>query len=116
MLAGLPRSKAEFMARAVRDLLSDSITTLPDLVANGSDAALHFFFANLNSLRKDLAPALTQAYDGWVEHCRRDAIEALLPASERHWDGLAAQMLEVFRDDPDQLGHKLPQLAEANRF
>ena len=66
MLAGLPRSKTEIMIRAVRDHLADSLTTLPDLVSKGKDAALHFYFANLNSVRKDLFPALYQGYQSWL--------------------------------------------------
>ncbi len=46
MLATLPRSRAEYQLRAIRDHLVDCRRTLPWLLAEGRDAALHFYMAN----------------------------------------------------------------------
>ena len=116
MLASLPRSKTEIMIRAVRDHLADSLTTLPGLVEKGKDASLHFYFANLTSMRKHLFPALIQAYESWVMQGRREAIEELLPTSNTHWDSLANQMLDIYRKDPNDFANRLQTLVENNKF
>ena len=116
MLASLPRSKAEIMIRAVRDLLADSLTTLPGLVGKGKDASLHFYFANLTSMQKYLFPALTQGYETWVMRGKRGAIEELVPASKTHWNALANQILDIYRTDPDDFANRLQTLVENNKF
>jgi len=67
MLMELPRSQAEMMARAVRDNIADMQSTLPKLIENNEAAQIHFYFANLSSLRKMIFPSLQQAYSRWLE-------------------------------------------------
>ncbi len=116
MLASLPRSKTEFMLRAVRDHLADSLTTLPHLVSDANDASIHFYFANLANMHKHLFPALMQAYETWLIRGRREAIEELVPASEAHWDAMANRALELYRNDPDDFAAPLQALFEINRL
>ena len=116
MLAGLSRTQAEIMVRAVRDHLADSLTTLPGLLGEGKDLSLHFYFANLTNMQKQLFPALVQAYETWVETGNLDAIESMLPASRTHWQALAGQMLDMFRQQPEQLASRVQGLVENNRF
>ncbi|TNF88884.1 MAG: hypothetical protein JSU67_07440 [Gammaproteobacteria bacterium] len=116
MLAAVSRSKAEFMIRAVRDHLADSLTTLPQLLREGDDASLHFFFANLTNMRKYLFPSLTRAYEDWVAGGKRETIDELLTASKNHWSGLAEQMLDVYRDNPDNFAKRLQVLVEASKL
>ena len=116
MLAALPRSKTEIMIRAVRDNLADSLTTLPTLLGEGNDATLHFFFATLTNMRKELFPSLTRSYENWVTTGKRKVIEALLPASENHWDRLANRMLDTYRKNPDDLCGQLDRLVEGSKF
>jgi hypothetical protein len=116
MLAGLPRSKTEIMIRAVRDHLADSLTTLPGLVSNAKDASLHFYFANLPNMHKHLFPTLIEAYESWVMRGRREVIEALVPASKNHWEALANQVLDIYRNNPDDYAVRLQALVENNRF
>ncbi|MDH3387156.1 MAG: hypothetical protein OEN02_04555 [Gammaproteobacteria bacterium] len=116
MIASLPRSKTEIMIRAVRDLLADSLTTLPGLTGKGNDAALHFYFANLTNMHKHLSPALMQGYETWVVRGDHQAIRELLPASETHWNALADQMLDAYRKNPDDFANRLQVLVENNKF
>ena len=116
MLASLPRSKTEIMIRAVRDHLADSLTTLPGLASKGKDASLHFYFANLTNMHKHLFPALTQAYETWVKRGEREVIEELVPLSETHWNALANQMLDIYRNSPDDFANRLQTLIENNKF
>jgi hypothetical protein len=116
MLAGLPRSKAEIMIRAVRDHLADSLTTLPDLVGTEKDASLHFYFANLPNMHKHLFPALIEAYESWVKQGKRETIEELVPASKTHWEALSGQILDIYRQNPDACADRLQTLIENNKF
>ena len=116
MLFELPRSKTAIMIRAVRDHLADSLTTLPALLDHSSDAALHFFFANLTGMRKELSPALLQAYETWNSGGGRGALERLLPASRSHWQRLADQMLEIYREQSSDSASRLQSLIETNKF
>jgi len=116
MLAGLPRSQAEIMIRVVRDHLADSLTTLPHLVAQGNDASMHFYFANMTNMHKHLFPALVQAYQTWVAGGGREVIEELVPASESHWADLAGQMLAMYRNNPDDFARPLQALVESSKF
>ena len=116
MLACLPRSKTEIMLRAVRDLLADSLTTLPGLLSEGEDVSLHFYFANLTNMRKELAPALMQAYETWVEKGGREQLEKLLPVCENHWNALAHKILDVYRNQPDDFRDRLQPLIEDSRL
>lgn len=116
MLASLPHSKAEIMIRAVRDHLADALTTLPGLVDHGTDASLHFFFANLTNMRKHIFPTLRQAYETWVAGGQREAIAGLGPTSESHWNALADRMLDLYRSHPDDFARRLQTLVEDNRL
>ena len=116
MLASLPRSRTEIMLRAVRDHLADSLTTLPGLIELGQDAPLHFYLANLTNMQKELFPALVQAYEHWVECGSRDELASLLPASEAHWSKLARQILDCYRESPDDGATRLLTLVENNRL
>jgi len=116
MLVGLPRSKTEIMIRAVRDHLADSLTTLPGLLGNGNDASLHFYFANLPNMHKSLSPALMRAYESWVIAGKRAVIEELVPASEAHWTALANELLDIYREYPDDCASRLQTLIESKKF
>lgn len=116
MLASLPHSKLEIMIRAVRDLLADSLTTLPGLIQEENDASLHFYFANLTGMQKYLSPTLMQGYETWVTQGRRNAIAELPPASRTHWNALANQLLELYRANPDDLANRLQGLVENSKF
>ena len=112
MLARLPHSQAELMARAVRDHYADALVTLPGLLRDGDDAALYFFLAHQSSLRKQLFPALIEAGEEWRRSGSRDALAALAPTSERHWASLAQRMLDLYRADAP--AERLRQLVESN--
>jgi hypothetical protein len=80
MLARVARTGAEVQARALRDLLADCLSTLPELIARENLAALHFHFATFDAARRELFPEALAAYDefargGSLRHLRRVARE-----------------------------------------
>src|SRR5690606_30665693 len=62
MLAGLARSEAEIMARAVRDLVADCLYTLPALIDRENVPGIDFYFATFGGMRKYLFPEAVDAY------------------------------------------------------
>lgn len=94
MLLDLGRSRAEFVARAVRDHLADCLVTLPALLASDDDRPLRVYLAGIDGLRKTLFPALAAA-DG----SERVALQRAVQAGQRHWLELATRLLGTWRRD-----------------
>lgn len=116
MLASLPRSKAELMARAVRDHLADALSTLPALLARQDRASLHFYVANLTALRKDLFPSLISAYQRWVEDDDDTRLKALITRARDHWHNLAQNMLSRYQSQGEAAAESFDRLIEVNRL
>lgn len=95
MLGSFPRSRLELMARAVRDHLADCLSTLPALLERQHPPSLHFYFANLSGMRKQIYPALLKAYDHWVEYGDTSKLEYQAGAGRNHWLQVAEQLVEL---------------------
>lgn len=91
------RRKAEVFARAMRDLFADCDYTLPTLLERDAAASLHFWFGNLDGMRRLLAPALHEAYRGW---CAGDsgALPTAVAAGRHHWQQACRSLLAAWRD------------------
>lgn len=99
LLATLPRSRVEILLRAVRDNLADSLSTLPGLLDSDADPQqIHFFMANLNGMRKQLSPSLVSAYQHWLETGERSQLRAVTEKGADHWQQVAQQVLENYRN------------------
>ncbi len=101
MMVSLPRSRAEIMARAVKDLLADCISTLPGLIENYNPASLHFYAANLVAMRKELFPGFQDAYQTWAETNDLKPLKRLVATGVRHWSDLASDILDCYEKEPD---------------
>lgn len=86
-------TRGEVVARAVRDHLADCLTTLPALLEEGADGALHFYFANLTGMRAALFPQLREAYDRWTEGASAAALKAVIAPGREHWLKVAQRLL-----------------------
>jgi hypothetical protein len=95
MISAFPRSRLELMARAVRDHLADALSTLPNLIERAHPPSLHFYFANLSGMRKQIYPALLNAYDHWVECGDRLRLEAQVSAGRKHWIQVARELIKL---------------------
>jgi hypothetical protein len=114
MLAGLPHCKAEIMVRAVRDHLADALSTLPGLLADMNPASLHFYMANMTSLRKDLFPKLLAAYEIWAITGNTRTLEQLTGQAAVHWQVLAEKILQLYREQGRECQSQLVSLIETN--
>ncbi len=113
LLATLPRSRAEYLLRAIRDHLVDCRYTLPKLLAEDRPAALHFYMANFTTLRKEIFPALGEAYQRYLEGDQGKTLRETCARGSEHWYALAQQALtyfERYHDEPKRLLSALNQL------
>ncbi len=98
MLATLPRSRTEYLLRAIRDHLVDCRRTLPWLLEEGRDAALHFYMANFTTMRKEIFPALTHAYQAWLDGDNGKRLIETVKRGAEHWQKQADKALEIYRN------------------
>ncbi|MCK5090993.1 MAG: hypothetical protein KAR30_00565 [Gammaproteobacteria bacterium] len=116
MLASLPRSRTEIMARAVRDNLADCLSTLPALLEQQDPASLHFFFGNFSAMRKELFPGLLNAYHQWINNKRLEQIESIVQMGGKHWLDIAKGMLGLFQEQGNQSISDIETLALNNKL
>jgi len=93
MLAGLEDRRVEILARAVRDNLADCLSTLPALIARDDRASLHFWFSQLEGMRREIFPALGRAYAAWRDSGRAAALSDTIRAGAVHWERVAHGLL-----------------------
>jgi len=101
ILGGFERRRAELFMRAARDHLADCLVTLPALLDRGATAAVHFWFANLDGMRRELFPGAWSAYAAWRDGDRGRALEAVIAAGTGHWQGLCTNVLAACRGADD---------------
>lgn len=116
MMLGLLGSKAELMARAVRDHLADSLSTLPYLIEQNNPASIHFYFANLTYMRKELFPSAIQAYQHWSESGHLTALTNLTQQSTQHWQKTMLSILEINDRSEKNSATRIIQLIEQSKF
>jgi hypothetical protein len=113
LLASLPR-KTEIMARAVRDLLADCLSTLPALLERRQHAALHFYFANFSGMRRHLFPEAMAAYRHWAEHHDDQPLQQAIGAGATRWLTAGRAMLDLHQTRGAQAGVEIEKLLEPN--
>ena len=114
MMSQLMFTQAEIMARAVRDHLADAISTLPVLLEKQQEASIHFYMANLTSMRKHIFPAFVDAYNEWKQSGNATKLERLVDTGKHHWQGIAAEMLALFNQYGENSHPHIEQLVENN--
>ena len=116
MMSDITFTKAEIMARAVRDHYADTLHTLPTLIENNNTASIHFYFANLTNMRKHIFPSLVDAYNRWCEDNNITIIESTVAKALDHWSGIARQMLALHQQDAEQCSVRIEALVDDSRI
>ncbi len=109
LLADVMRGRAEIMARAIRDLYADCLSTLPGLIERQVPAAIHFYFANFVGMRRKLFPELAEAYRQWTEAGDLSVLAHAAQLGQQRWRDLASELLTLH----DQLGAGVGPAIEA---
>jgi hypothetical protein len=110
MLASIARTRAEIVARAVRDHIADCSATLPRLIAADNRAALHFYFANFTGMRRSIFPELRDAYLIWAEGAPVRNLEALVRLGQERWSDTADAMLERYLAAPETAAEAIAEI------
>lgn len=112
MLVCLAKTQAELIARAVRDHLADCLVTLPKLLENNQETSLLFYFIHFKGLRKEIFPALQEAYQTWLgDHHKVQELMNIVIKGQEHWLQRAQTLLEIHRTSPKNSVHLIPQLS-----
>lgn len=113
LLADLMRTRGEIMARAVRDLYADCVSTLPGLLERGEPAAIHFYFANFVGMRRKLFPELLEAYLAWLRQGTRSELARIADMGRGRWLALAREMLLLHAEWAEGAGQHIEQRIDA---
>ncbi len=116
MLVAIAGSKAEWVARAVRDHLADCLVTLPKLLETGPPTALLFYLANFTGLRQVLFPALVDAFKQWLANENDlEALTVIVKQGQTHWLNTAQSLLAWFIANPDDCATVIANQVESFR-
>ena len=85
MTLSLARAGGESVARAVRDLLADCLSTLPGLLEGPNLEALHFHFATFDSPRRQLFPQALDAYEHFLRHGALEPLWRVAHEGRERW-------------------------------
>ena len=99
MVATVARTKAEPVARAVRDLLADCLSTLPALLERENLLALHFYFATFDAPRRQLFPQALSAYEHFLKHGALDSLWQVTRDGQDYWLAVARALLAQYQAD-----------------
>lgn len=112
MLTALWHTRAELVARAVRDHLADCLVTLPTLLAEERAASLHFYFANLGGMRQALFPTLQAAYRQWIEQGGLAPLQEAVNRGQTHWQQAGTRLLQAYGGHDDGAAERLDTLLD----
>lgn len=112
LLQSVSATRGELVARAVRDHLADCVSTLPALLEQKHEASLHFYFANLRGMRRELFPELSEAYQRWVDGDRMQALQKQVKRGAGHWLETAYHLIGLYRDHPESCGTEIGRMYE----
>jgi hypothetical protein len=107
LLLDVMRSRAEIIVRAVRDLYADCLSSLPGLLESGEPAAIHFWFANLVGMRRQLAPELVTAYQAWVEGGSLRPLRDAASEELDKWALTSRELLALHGNKGEAVGHDI---------
>ncbi len=102
-------TRAELLARAARDHLADCRVLLPWLAEQDNPAPVHFYFANLTALRRQLFPQAVEAYRRWDQDGDARHLIDLAQAGEQHWGNTLHALLAIAADSGE---NPAPAVAE----
>ena len=100
MLLSFSSRRVIFFARSVRDNLADCLSTLPELIKRRQTCSIHFYFSNLEGLRRSLFPQLVDAYEYWRDSGDMSRLITAANAGALHWQQVAQQLLSTWQKDP----------------
>jgi hypothetical protein len=104
LVRSIGRTPAEPVARAVRDLLADCLSTLPALIDRPDHGALHFYFATFDAPRRELFPEALEAYARLQREGRTEELSRVVAEGCERWLETALEWLRTGRPPAPRRG------------
>lgn len=101
MVLSMAGHRGELVARAIRDHLADSLTTLPGLLQDNDTARLHYYFANFVDIRRGIWPGLRKAYQQWSTTGSSAALADEIGNGKEFWKRTAEGLLDAYRQSAE---------------
>ncbi len=95
MVVAVVPTRGEPIARAVRDLLADCLSTLPQLLRRANLPALHFYFATFDGPRRQLFPQALEAYEQFLRVGALDRLWRVTGEGKERWLATARSLLAL---------------------
>jgi len=95
MAVSVARSRAEPVARAVRDLLADCLSTLPALLERAALPALHLYFATFDAPHRQLFPQALAAYEKFARSGDLGPLRQVVQEGKARWLATAQGLLAL---------------------
>ena len=90
---------------------------LPAILQEPNGAAIHFYMANLSGMRRELFPALFEAYQQWRDRPDNTCLLKPIEQGLHHWQAVAEEMLHLFSTRPTaELDEALENLIQQRRL
>ncbi|MDC1284753.1 hypothetical protein N8Y82_02145, partial [Gammaproteobacteria bacterium] len=96
MLLEINNSRVELKLRAIKDLFSDALSTLPALIEDERIASIHFYAGNMNATRKELCPSFISAYNQWHQDHNYEKLATWVDRSRHYWHDIMQHCLSLF--------------------
>ena len=116
LLLAIAGSRAELMARAVRDNVADVLSTLPKLLDDLKPERLHYYFATLSPMRRQLYPGLTKGYQHWLNNGKSDVLINAVERGQDHWRKLIDAMLTLHKEQGDDCSEAIAILIDSHQL
>ncbi|MEK7735019.1 MAG: Sfum_1244 family protein [Pseudomonadota bacterium] len=106
------RSRAEFLLRAIRDIIADGLSTLPALIEAKNWPSLHFYFATYGGMRAEIYPQIKHAYRQAVDENTLAPLRDRLEADTPQWIALAERIVRELSAAGKDFDGRLDQLVQ----
>ncbi len=116
LLLAIAGSRAELMARAVRDNLADVLSTLPNLLEEVQPERLHYYFATLSPMRRLLYPGLVKGYQHWLDSGKLEALLATVEQGKEHWKQLIDDITSLHHQQGDDCSKAVAILIDSRQL
>ena len=116
MLLNVLQTPAELVARGVRDHLADCLVALERLAEMDQPESVHFYMGNLSAMRKTLFPALSEAYQRWLETGDGRVLSELAQRGAEHWQQVADEIISLYKSRGAEAATGIGALAKSRRM
>jgi hypothetical protein len=95
MVVAVARTRGEPIARAVRDLLADCLSTLPGLLRRAHLPSLQLYFATFDGTRRQLFPQALEAFEHFLRTGAPERLRRVAGEGKERWLAAARGLLAL---------------------